>query len=355
MTTKDYTIPAKLLGTLGTLWGGKPTAISPFRYGESAEIRAEAQAALIAAGICDNDGRIVPGIRPALDILGTAEAFTRMYLSGGPNPQEFLVYFGQDGNSVSMINVRGDFRIIYPSRPDLFADMAVQTIGSTLFRNAPFDASVSYDEALVFCALIDLQRKALLHSVADSSEVKIAKATAGEISTALNGKDTDYQWLGIIMMSLLEQKAQPSPDRIGAALASLEGKGLVGKTGTSWHLSDAGVLLARRMLIIDTSLVLTAGFEEKSGNVSIAGFTCVQAGVHDLLLIDAGETSVDIQSVSSAGVIEYVQKFFADASIHRNLAAPEAKAPKTLKFCPQCGASLKEELKFCSNCGYKKP
>jgi hypothetical protein len=359
--TKDYTIPAQLLGALGTLWAGNATSISPFKYGKGGAVGTKERAALLAAGICDTQGQIVPAIRPAIDILGNAEAFTRMYLTGGPDTYEYLVYFDAGGNTVSMVNAGGEFQISYPSREGLFVEMAAQTIGFSLFRIAPLETSLSHDEALVFSGLVDIQRRAFLRSLADGGGARVIDASPGEIGSALARKEGDYQWLGVVMMSLLERESPPAPDHIAAALVSLAGKGLATASGAVWRLSDTGSLLARRMLVFDASLVLTAGSGGRSGKVNVAGFTCLQAGVHDLLFIDAGASTVELQSISSAGVIEYVRKFLTDMSVHRNLgstavAGPSPDVPGSgteKKFCPGCGSPVKDGLKFCSNCGYK--
>lgn len=357
----EYLVNAPLLGSLGALWAGKPTIISPLLYGNVGEISDKDKAELIAAGICNTDGQIVPDILPALDVLGNATAFTRMYLSGGPAPYEFLVYFGPDGKTTSLINVQGEFRINSPAAAEIFMNMTAQTLGSSFFRNASLEADLSPDEALVLFGLVDIQRKVLLRSLADNREVRAENADVSEILLILSDKKGSNQWLGNVMKSLLDQNEPLSGDRIVAALTLLEKKVLAEKTGASWHLSDAGLHFARRMLVFDTSLLLTAGYLGESGEVSVAGFTCLQAGVHDLLFIDASTGRVDMRATSSAEVLEYVRKFLTDSSVHRNLENPSEtnsvradSKERARKFCPQCGTPIQEDLKFCNNCGYKR-
>jgi hypothetical protein len=162
MKTKDFTIDAQLLGALGSLWQGTPTNISPFRYGKSTALTSEERAALAAAGISDASGMAVPDIRPALDVLGSAQAFTRMYITGGPNAYEYIVYFAEDGRSASLININGDVQINCPSIADLFIEMTTQTLGQTIYRNAATATTLNPDEAVTFAVMIDLQRKEFL-------------------------------------------------------------------------------------------------------------------------------------------------------------------------------------------------
>jgi membrane protease subunit (stomatin/prohibitin family) len=111
------------------------------------------------------------------------------------------------------------------------------------------------------------------------------------------------------------------------------------------------------MLVIDSSIVLTSGHLGPDGTVSVVGFTCLQAGVHDLLFIDASSAGVDLQAISSAALLEYIRAFMTDPAVMKRSDAPvsgsQPPAAAGKKFCPECGTQIKEGLKFCSNCGHK--
>jgi hypothetical protein len=356
-STKDYTIDAQLLGALGSLWQGTPTGVSPFRYGKTTAPGSEEKAALVAAGVCDAGGQAVPGIVPALDVLGNALAFTRMYITGGPNAYEYIVYFTADGRTASLINIKGDVQINCPSIADLFIEMASQALGSTVYRNATVKASLAPEEALIFAGLVDLQRKEILKALAGSKELPPMNIDPLSVATFLSAGEGNYQWLSNVISELVSGENVVSP-QVPAGLASLADKGLVLKTGQACRLSDDAAYLARRMLVIDTSLVLTTGQLAPDGNIGVAGFTCLQAGVHDLLYIDASAGKVEFQAVSSAAVLDYIRAFMTDPEALKKLVIPgisgqPAGASSRKKFCPQCGAQLTEGKKFCPKCGVK--
>jgi hypothetical protein len=356
-STKDFTINAQLLGALGSLWQGTPTQVSPFRYGKTGFFGTEEKAVLTAAGICDAGGQPSPDIRPALDVLGSAQAFTRMYITGGPNAYEYIVYFTADGRTASLINIGGNVQINCPSIADLFIGMVSQTLGSSLYRNATLEASLTPDEALVLSAMIDLQRQTFLRSLASSHESAPIIIESSSIENVLCGPDSSFQWLNNVIRELVTGENALSP-QVPAALASLAEKGLVKQTGSACSLSDEAAFLARRMLVIDTSVVLTAGHLAPEGNVGVAGFTCLQAGVHDLLYIDTSAGTVDIQAISSAAVLEFIRTFMTNPDALKKLVVPssplqpEVSSPKR-KFCPQCGAQITEGKMFCNKCGTK--
>jgi hypothetical protein len=353
--TKDFTINAQLLSALGSLWQGTPTQVSPFRYGKTSGT--EEKAALTAAGICDAGGHLSPDVRPALDVLGNAQAFTRMYITGGPNAHEYIVYFTADGRSASLINIGGNVQINCPSVADLFIGMVSQTLGSSLYRNATLEADLAPDEALALSAMIDLQRQAFLRSLAASQESAPIIIELSSVEDVLSGPDRSFQWLNNVIRELVTSENVRSP-QVPAALASLAEKGLVKQTGTAWCLSDEAAFLARRMLVIDTSVVLTAGHLAPEGDVSVAGFTCLQAGVHDLLYIDTSAGTVGIQAISSAAVLEFIRTFMTNPDALKKLVVPSTPRQPDVtsqkrKFCPQCGAQITEGKMFCNKCGTK--
>ena len=365
-STKDFTINAQLLGALGSLWQGTPTVVSPFRFGNTSTVGTEERTALSAAGVLDSGGQLVPEVKPALDVLGTADAFTRMYIMGGLNAYEYIVYFTADGRTASLININGDIQVNCPSIADLFISMASQALGSSLYRNATVEASLAPNEALIFFAMIDLQRRAYLQSLARSQESTPVSVELPSVEAVLSDPDKSYQWLNNVIRELVAEENAPAP-QVPAALASLADKGLVLRTGSTYRLSDDAVFLARRMLVIDTTVVLTSGQIAADGVVSIAGFTCLQAGVHDLLYFDTSAGTVEIQAISSAAVLEFIRIFMTDPEALKKLVVPStqkkshaagiqspaAPAANIHRHCTQCGAEVADRKKFCGKCGAK--
>jgi hypothetical protein len=233
--------------------------------------------------------------------------------------------------------------------------MATQALGSSVYRNATVGASLAPEEALTFFGITDLQRKEYLSALAGSKESSKKSIDPSSLETFLSTREGNFQWLNNVIRELAYGENTPAP-QVPAALASLEEKGLVRKTGQAYCLSDDAAFLARRMLVIDTSLVLTAGHLAADGRVGVAGFTCLQAGVHDLLYIDATADLVEFQAISSAAVLGYIRAFMTDPEALKKLVipvapGPQAVAPPQKKFCPQCGAPLTEGKKFCNKCG----
>jgi hypothetical protein len=350
--TQKFVIKSELFGAVGTLWAGTPSSISPFRYGKVQSPGTVEKQVLAKAGICDASGQILPTIRPALDILGTASGFTRMYLSGGQPPSECIVYFAPGKEPVSLLNNAGDMQIGFPAAAKEFVEMAAQAIGTSIYRSVPFNATMSHDEAIVLAGMIDLQRKQNLRSVADEHVSSAVSSDISVLGKIPSGKSDNPQWLCNVLMELLSENEAIPEDRLNSAVESLVGKGYAMKKDSSYQLSGTLLTLAGRMLIFDTALTLTSGYLGKSGSLDVAGFTCLQAGIHDILIIDAAKDSVTLQTSSAAGVLDNVHTYLTDAQKLESLGAPvTGSVPPARTFCPQCGEHVQPGKKFCPHCG----
>jgi hypothetical protein len=309
---------------------------------------------LAKAGICDAAGKILPAVRPALDVLGTATGFTRMYLSGSVLPFECVVYFAPGKVPVSLLNQAGEMQIRVPAAAKQFVEMAAQTIGTSQYRSVPFNATLTPPEAIVLAGMIDIQRKATLKSVAGEQPPSAAICDLVSLWKITSKKGENTQWLANVLLDLLSIDGIASEDPVVGAVESLVRKGYALKQGSSYRLAEAPLALAGRMLLFDTALVLTSGHLGAGGSLSIAGFTCLQAGVHDLLVIDAGTDSVAIQTTAASGVLDSIQAWLTDAQKLETLDAPAGSVSSpSRRFCPQCGTAVGPDRKFCGGCGAK--
>ena len=376
-----FKVPAGLLGALGALWGGVPSAISPLRPGGAAAASEGEIAALVSGGLCDAARCPVPEMVPVLDVLGSANAFVRVYLSGGADVDEFVVYRASSGATASLINRGGEFELESPAPTDVFMAITAQLIGSSALRSVEFDVELSGMETVVLAAVIDLQRKASLAAITQEKDPGAVALDVASIASACSTRTGRNQWLATVMLELAESDGVPA-DRVPSALAALSSRGLLGGGPAAYHLLGNALLLAQRFLIIDSALTLTGGFAGADGSVSVAGFTCLQAGVHDLLYVETAEDSAELRCESAAAVLDYVSAFLDDPTVLQALgatpaaavataqpapapaaeapmpAAPAAQAPAPVavaaegpRFCPRCGTPVRPGTRFCVKCG----
>lgn len=319
-TTVEYVVSADLLAAAGELWGGTPSAISPLRYGTSGP---DDLGSLVHAGICEPDGTLAAGVRPALDVLGNAAAVTRVHLSGGPTPSQYMVFWDPSGDTASLVNVDGQMRIEAPAPTGLFVAIIGQHLGSSVLKTVDFDTNLSADETVVLAALMDEARKAFLRARADEAEVGTAGLSATSLAASCAARSDTNLWLKDVVLDLVGSEGLPA-DRVSAAAASLVEQGLIAKRRSQFHLEPEVEFLASRFPILQTSLVLTVGGVDGTGDVRVSGFTCLQSGVHDLLYLEATGDTVELASVSSAEVLDYANTYLAEPGALAAVAPPSS-------------------------------
>lgn len=357
----QFTVKPELLGTLGTLSGKTVSSVSPFNYQKGTTDGKAEIAQLAALGICDAQGKIHADKQGCITALATAEAFTRIYLTTPQRVIEYIAYFAPGGTIVSVTNDSGMQLISYPAANDAMLELVRQTIGFSLYKNGSFDAHLTRAETLVLVAMIDLQRKEMLHKFADGRIAERLSLTPQAISGMLALPPGNFQWLSSAFVDLFSQASIPKPDAMKPLLEALVAKGFA-ISGNSGHtLSDNSILLSRGHLMPSMYLTLTAGKATPAGTTNGAGFSCIISGIHDLLFIDYHADEVELQTVASSEIHDYVSAFLTTPSVLEGLSALTAQktaaspGPETTakKFCNSCGASLKPGLKFCSSCGAK--
>jgi hypothetical protein len=354
----QFTIKPELLATLGKLSGVPLSPVSPFRYGkEGGDGTGTGQ--LAALGICDEKGAIAADKKEAVASLAQAEAFTRIYLTTPQRVVEYIAYFAPGGKITGVTNDGGMQLVTSPAPNDAMLELVRQTIGFSLFRTSPFAATLTRAETLVLAAAIDLERKEMLRKFADGKTADRIAVQAAQIAEMLRTPPGNYQWFSSAFADLFTDVRIADEKSIAPVLDSLAAKGHISLSGRNASLSDEALVLARGHLMPSMYLTLTSGRGQPSGKTNVAGFSCIVSGIHDLLWIDYTADEVELRSVASAEIHEYLNAFLTDPSLLETMdtiAGAAAAAPagkKDRHFCPQCGASIRPGLKFCSQCGAK--
>ncbi len=357
----QFTVKPEFLGILGTLSHKTVSSISPFNYKTGTTDGKAEIGQLMALEVCDAQGAIRADKLAAVQALATAEAFTRIYLTTPQGVIEYIAYFAPDGTIAGVTNDSGMQLVSYPATNDAMLELVRQTLGFSLYKNGSFDAHLTRAETLVLAAMIDLQRKEMLHKFADGMTAERLVHTPQAISGMLAAPPGNFQWLSSAFVDLFTPERIPKTDALKSILEGLVAKKFAVRGNNGYTLSDDCVLLSRGHLMPSMYLTLTAGKATTSGTTNAAGFSCIISGIHDLLFIDYQADAVELQTVASAEIHDYVSAFLTNPSVLDGLlgltaqkaSAPAAPGVPGKKFCQQCGELLKPGLKFCSSCGAK--
>jgi len=311
----EIVVKPRLLGSIGRSWDGPLSQMSPLLY----EIEGQSspdKKALAEAGICDKNGAILQSVRPAIEVLATAKAFSRIYFTKSPgNIFEYIVYMTPDGRTASIINEAGDQRINYPALTEPVFVGIGQMLGTSDISNCEFGVDLTAGEALVFSAMMDHQRRAFLRALADDKEQVPVLIEMDKIAPIVSEGETDYQKFVSILREMLDIRGTFMVEIVPGALDGLVSKGLVKKEGKLWSLTGPALLLSRRFLILERYLTMTAGHFDNENKLGLTGLTCIQSGINDILMIEATKASARLETISSARLLDYLGAFMTPGQL----------------------------------------
>lgn len=345
-----YRIPGRLLAGLGAVWGGTPSAISPFMSDAVVVVSQEDVAALHGIGLCDARGGVLPVALPALAVLGCATSFVRIYLSGSGTVKEIVVYRDESGASASLTNTGGAFDLEFPAQTQLMLAIVAQMTGSSAFSSMDFEVSLSGHDAIVLAAAIDLQRRATFRALADDMTDGAVDLHEQAVAAVCAQRTGGTQGLCNYFLDLASATGIPAA-AVESGMKSLMGRGLLAPFEQANRLTDKPLELARRLLLIQQALTLTAGKCSSDGSVAVLGFGCLQAGVNDLLYTEVVGDALEMRMESAAVILELVRAFLDDPALLDGLSAAIQDVPAAGANCEECQHPLAVDVKFCPHCG----
>lgn len=307
----DFTLAPEYFSALGDLLHAGMSSVSPYAGLAVSEAKQVTREVMIAAGIMDASGNIFPAVQKVLDLLARTEAFTRVYLSDNADLFEQTIYRDPDGGDpVSLTTVQDGLRVRYPAAVDELLEALRQNIGETVIRNIDFQAEIAVDEAVVLGAIVDIYRKRVLAAYASDAELDMSPITPDAILRMIKDTPPSPQWLSAIVGGIF--KDVPAVDGAGvqAALDKLSASGHAAKEAGGFVGSEEVQWMAGRLLILDRALHMESGAATPGGVVYI-GFSCLQAGVHDLLYLERNRHYLALEGMSSAGVIDLAGQFLS--------------------------------------------
>lgn len=344
-------IADELLPALGYAWKGPLTTISPLHHPDNPEME-KFIPILKKEKLVGADGKLIGNAQSIVEQLARAQTFTRVYLTSRFGLLEYLMYFMPDGSWVSMTQVGKYVQIESPGKIDDIVEGVRQQIGDSVFTSASLHASLPPMEALALAALWDLQRKAQLTVIVDEQEAEPSGWSIGQITEQAGKNDQKYQWMTNVVRKWIDYDGIPTAEEMKQAAEALVAKKYYTNQAGSYVLAGDALDISGNMLLFDKVVTLTSGIEGPDGQVAIVGFSCIQAGVHDLLMIDFQDGKLELDSVSAAEVIEYTDAFMRGPQELLKGIVPEPVARKEQGLtCSKCGSPLPPGKKFCGNCG----
>lgn len=353
----SFSIGRQHLAALGRLVPGSKTTISPLQGDGTQGLGEDDRLELRRRGILGENDGIVPELRPTLELLAGARGYTSVRFRASTDVLEYNVYFGPDAGRVVAVTPSDDGLLVEEPAPTAaFLEGVRAYSGGSIIRVCEFDEELPMDQALTLCALLDLQRRAVLRAFADGTELPQIGYSAGAVRKAMAETEPNTQWLVSIVQDLRGSEMTVDERDVEGALRALSGAGHVIHTGAGYVLGETTAVLGSRFLMFDTMTNVWSGREDEDGTVFDVQFLCAQAGVHEILFIECSERQCTLTTLNSEALLAYVAHFLEEPSaleeMMEELAAEEA-AVRQQAFCPNCGSTVGAEDRFCSSCGHR--
>lgn len=355
-----FTIEEDLLEAAGAILPGEKSPISLLKR-SGGQVPGDATARVRAAGILDASGQIKQEYRHAFNTLAQTRGFARLKFSGGEKIFEFLVYFPTDTSGpVSLLHNGTKLVVEDPAGIDQAFMLMDQHIGHSFLSSTTFNGEFSQAEALALFALMDLERKTLLHGLADSADPQNAVYNLATIMDQVKNPKKNFQSLEFVLQSRIILTGEPSQDQIEGGLLSLTRKGMVRQQSSGFSLSTELYEITGRFLIMDSFVVLESLRLDKDNTMWGGSFLSLQAGVNDVLYLEGHAEEVIVKCIAAGELLDLMNSILSDptfvtlpAAGPATVSQPPSAAAASHRHCTQCGAEVVDGRKFCGKCGAK--
>ncbi len=308
------TFSPQALGWLGEAFEDCST-VSPFSRLTADGFTEEEKNDLLEVGVVDNEDNITSAWSVALTCLARPHSFVRLRFQTDILGSERVMYFGDEElDSISLTFTQDEkIRVEYlPDNEGFLAEIAQHTGNSTLL-NSNFDCRIGFHEALLLLAAVDLNRLQILRCIADEVQPSFVTFTEDALYNAAFIDGEQPVRLTKILRAIRNRPEDLPREELGECLQSLCDRELFVTAEEGYELGDAGKRLAGNFLIIDQVVQIDCGSAGDEDDLSFAQALFLQAGLHDILMIDPGGGSVALETVSAAVLGDYLQTWVTEA------------------------------------------
>lgn len=271
-------------------------------------------------GLVDSDGNLMEAAKPAIDILSSPYAVSRLTFTGGVGTYENIINYDRTFlNHVSFTVTPNSISIDDQSSPQNIIKVLENFVGKSDLKSLNFSIKLNVAEALVIAAMLDMERKSSLRAFVDEIHFTNNSYNSNMIWRIINSTSSSIQWFVFIINEVIGEHVPLSQLQVQEAIELLTEKGLVTKHGGQYQLSSELSLLSNRLILIDNLLAVQTSKQDDTGEILSYGFTCIQSGVHDLLFLDYNGKEIILETISSVRLIDYLKRFLNCESCFRHI------------------------------------
>lgn len=284
------------------------TSISPLSSLQAAGFREEDKKSLLEQQVLDAAGSLTPEAYEFFSALAEVDSFAGFRVSGAFGKIDKIAYF--KGDRVFWVdNAGGTF--IFSDSKDTGTMLTIlnEITGISHLVNASLDIELDPTAALVFASLVDLTRQAALVACAEKGTVPEGFG----VEALLEGcKLQGGRWVGSYLRNLRLPGAAVNAENAATALQAMIEAGVAVQNDSGYTLIREAYAMAANLMIIEHVFHLRIGkldgAEIQSGEALI-----LQAGLHDVLMIDSDGRKIGFSSISTNSMHEYLLQMVTEA------------------------------------------
>lgn len=262
-------------------------------------------------GMVSSEGILLESIKSTINILSEPYAVVKLTFSGGVGTYEHHVNYDKSlKNHVSFTVTPTNFSIDDETNPHSIINLLQDFVGKSNLKSINFSYRFTKTEAFVVASLMDMERRGSLRAFIDELPINHNSYQASMIWRIINSTSGGMQWFVSMMNEVIGEHIPLTLQQIHSAIEQLVSKGIIEQKGTQYQLVGEISHLSDRMIIIDNVLSMQVSRQDEQSNTISAGFTCIQAGVHDLLLLDYDGKDIVFETVTSAKLLDYLDQFY---------------------------------------------
>lgn len=289
MTIKRRISPGKLVAW-GKRLGVAMSPLSPFKLLPDDAVEAEESEATL---------------QPVLHELANVNGFVQVRFTNSPELFNHTVYFSEENDGgVALTSLGKEILLEAPAPVQDLLDSLGRNMGKSSLIGQSFHCQVSPLAGVLLCAILDEQRRQFWAAMSNDAQ---STSICCELKELVAVKPNIQQSLALLMADTAELSWPLDGAASELAAQELVEKGLLRRCESSYALGEGALRLAGRFLALESILHVSAGYVPSEDVLVTSGVSYVQAGVRDILCLEATECEAVISTVSAQAVISHMQ------------------------------------------------
>jgi hypothetical protein len=265
-------------------------------------------------------------LKSAFNVLNQPGIHSKICFIRGDEIIEFHLFAGSapdgvdPGEKVFLSVMPSDIMLTYPLDLDQIMDFFSPYIGGSYLTPFSFQQEFPADTALLFCTLVDLYRKGIMKAFVEGINFTCPGYSPGDIQQVIEEKGGPACWITPLCQQILSTNAAVSFD-IKKALGDPAARTICEKKGENLVLVKDAEQVAYGMFHMEHIISVSTQILRPDKEIAGTGFTAVQAGLHNVLMIDNpvnGRTT--FRTLSSADLLQVLYNVIEDTSSLEKLA-----------------------------------